>query len=81
MPEQVRYLSVSQFAERIGVEPPTMSRYNLPEPDAIIGPVNEDGSLPRGTTRGWLPATVDEWNAARPGHGGRPRATKAPDSR
>lgn len=65
------YLSLAQFAERIGVLPATMSRYKLPAPDVTIGPVDEDGSLPRGTVRGWLPATVDKWNAARPGRGGR----------
>ncbi|MFC7447896.1 hypothetical protein [Rhodococcus daqingensis] len=48
-----------------------MSRYKLPPPDAIIGPINEDGSLPRGTTRGWLAETIDEWNAERPGRGAR----------
>ncbi|WP_037176162.1 hypothetical protein [Rhodococcus sp. UNC363MFTsu5.1] len=65
------YLSRAQFAERIGVEPGALSRYKLPEPDVIVGPVNEDGSLPRGTTRGWLPETIDEWNAHRPGRGAR----------
>ncbi|MCZ4556075.1 hypothetical protein O4215_10850 [Rhodococcus maanshanensis] len=48
-----------------------MSRYKLPPPDAIIGPINEDGSLPRGTTRGWLETTIDEWNSHRPGRGAR----------
>ncbi|RDI13432.1 hypothetical protein DEU38_1347 [Rhodococcus sp. AG1013] len=65
------YLNRTQFAERINVEPGALSRYKLPEPDAITGPVNEDGSLPRGTTRGWLPATIDDWNANRPGRGAR----------
>ena len=40
-------------------------RVDEPEPDAMIG-----------TTRGWLPKTVDAWNAERPGRGaggGRPR--------
>ncbi|MBM4468146.1 hypothetical protein GS905_23690 [Rhodococcus hoagii] len=63
------YLSRAQFAERIDVAPDTMSRYKLPDPDVIIGPVNEDGSLPRGTVRGWLPETVDEWNKNRRGPG------------
>lgn len=55
-----RYLSRTELAERIGVKPDTLSRYNLPEPDALIG-----------TTRGWLPATVDRWQAERPGRGRR----------
>jgi hypothetical protein len=59
------YLSRSEVAERIGVAPDTLGRYKLPEPDALIG-----------STRGWLPATIDAWNASRPGRGvggGRPR--------
>jgi hypothetical protein len=51
----VRYLSRAEVAERIGVKPDTLGRYRLPEPDAVIG-----------QTRGWLLATVDAWNAARP---------------
>ncbi|OJZ68180.1 hypothetical protein BRW64_00870 [Mycolicibacterium diernhoferi] len=53
-----RYLSRTELAERIGVKPDTLGRYNLPEPDALIG-----------KTRGWLPATVDRWHAERPGRG------------
>ncbi|MGR4009215.1 XRE family transcriptional regulator [Leucobacter sp. 1207-22] len=54
----IRYLSLKELAERIGVEQRTASKYKLPEPDAMIG-----------TTRGWLPETVDAWNAGRPGRG------------
>ena len=39
-----------------------------PQPDATIG-----------RTRGWLPETIDRWNASRPGRGvggGRPRKNK-----
>jgi hypothetical protein len=54
----ITYLSRTELAERIGVKPDTLSRYKLPEPDAMIG-----------ATRGWLPETVDAWNAARPGRG------------
>lgn len=64
-----RYLSRTEVAERIGVKPDTLGRYKLPEPDAVIG-----------TTRGWLPATIDAWHAARPGPGvggGRPRRDTA----
>jgi predicted DNA-binding transcriptional regulator AlpA len=58
MPE--RYLSTTEVAERIGVTRGALGRYRLPEPDAWIG-----------TTRGWLPATIDEWHANRPGRGNR----------
>lgn len=58
MPE--RYLSASEVAERLGIHRSAISKYKMPEPDALIG-----------TTRGWLPATIDEWNAARPGRGAR----------
>jgi len=53
-----RYLSLKELAARIGVQPATAANYKLPEPDALIG-----------ETRGWLPKTVDAWNAARPGKG------------
>lgn len=65
------YLSRAQFAERIGVVPSALGRYKLPEPDVVIGPIDADGTIPRGTVRGWLPATVDEWQANRPGRGAR----------
>lgn len=55
-----RYLSRAEFAARVGLAVGTLSRYKLPEPDALVG-----------TTRGWLPATVDAWQAARPGRGAR----------
>lgn len=65
-----RYLSLNGVAERIGISPTTAKTYSddgrLPPPDAIIG------KEPR-ITRGWLPETIDTWNAARPGRGGRPR--------
>ncbi|MGX1773524.1 hypothetical protein ACWIGW_15535 [Nocardia brasiliensis] len=70
------FLSRGQVAERLGVQQGALSNYKLPEPDAIIGPLNADGTVPRGTTRGWLPETIDEWNARRPGHGGRPRKSE-----
>ncbi|MFT4258964.1 helix-turn-helix transcriptional regulator [Microbacterium sp.] len=54
----IRYLTSAELAERIGVAPDTVRRYKLPEPDAMIG-----------RTRGWLPETVDAWNAGRPGRG------------
>lgn len=54
----ITYLSRSELAERIGVAVGTLSRYKLPEPDAKIG-----------TTRGWLPETIDAWNAGRLGSG------------
>jgi hypothetical protein len=49
-----QYLSRAQVAERIRVQDGALSRYKLP-PDAVIGPLGEDGSVPRGTFRGWLP--------------------------
>lgn len=67
----IRYLSRTEFAERIGVQPSTLGRYKLPEPDAMIGDI-----------RGWLPATVDRWNQARPGRGAgagrKPRVAASP---
>lgn len=60
-----RYLSLTEVAARLGITTGALAGYKLPEPDALIG-----------RTRGWLPETIDEWNAARPGRGvggGRPR--------
>jgi hypothetical protein len=66
-----RYLSRAEFADRIGVTGGALSRYKLPQPDALIG-----------TVRGWRPETVDAWQAARPGQGARtdlpPRTASAP---
>jgi predicted DNA-binding transcriptional regulator AlpA len=56
------YLSVTEIAERLGITKPALLSLSMPEPDALIG-----------RTRGWLPETIDQWNAQRPGHGGRPR--------
>lgn len=51
-----RYLSRPEVAARIGVKPDTLNRYTLPEPDAQIG----------ARLVGWLPETIDRWNASRP---------------
>lgn len=51
-----RYLSIQQVADRLGITRGTVIRYKLPAPDATIG-----------TTRGWLPETIDAWDEARPG--------------
>ncbi|MGU3650664.1 hypothetical protein [Mycolicibacterium sp. A43C] len=69
---QTHYLNLAQFEERIGMARGGLSKFHLPEPDVIVGPVNDDGSIPRGTTRGWTAETIDEWNANRPGPGRRP---------
>lgn len=51
-----RYLSRPEVAERVGVAKDTLNRYRLPPPDAQIG-VRQVG---------WLPETIDAWDAARP---------------
>jgi predicted DNA-binding transcriptional regulator AlpA len=58
----VRYLSRPEVADRIGVKTDTLNRYQLPAPDAQIG-IRQIG---------WLPATIDAWQAGRPGKVGRP---------
>lgn len=64
-----RFLSLKEVGERLGVKNPAAKGYNLPEPDALIG-----------ATRGWLPETIDRWNAARPGRGvGGARPRKHPE--
>jgi len=60
-----RYLSMTEVAQRLGITKGALARYKLPDPDALVG-----------KARGWLPSTIDEWNAKRPGRGvggGRPR--------
>ena len=59
------YLGVKQVAERLGITVGALLSLRLPTPDVMIG-----------RTRGWMPETIDRWNAARPGRGvggGRPR--------
>ena len=51
-----RYLSRPEVAERIGVKPDTLNRYKLPPADVQVG----------ARLLGWLPRTIDAWNAARP---------------
>lgn len=58
-----QYLSITEFADRIGVTRGSMSnRDNLPEPDVVIGSGQR-------ATRGWSEATIDKWNESRPGSG------------
>lgn len=65
------FLSRAQFEERIGLRPGGLSGAMLPAPDAVIGPINKDGSLPPSTARGWLPETIDQWKRSRVGQGAR----------
>lgn len=65
------YLGVTDVAQRLGIVKSAVSAYKLPDPDVMIG-----------RTRGWLPETIDQWNAQRPGRGvggGRPRKHKTDD--
>ena len=55
----LRYLSRPEVAARIGVKRNTLNRYKLPPPDVQIGE----------RLFGWLPQTIDAWNASRPGKG------------
>jgi len=65
------YLNVAQVEEHLGLGRGSLSKIKLPAADVIVGPVNEDGTLPRGTARGWTVETIDAWNAKRPGRGAR----------
>ena len=59
------YMSFTEVAEFLGIQKGALANYNMPEPDAYIG-----------RTRGWKKSTIEQWNANRPGHGGRPRKQK-----
>lgn len=64
----VNYLSLTGFANRVGISPNTARAYReqgrLPEPDVTIG----DGNR---ATLGWHKDTVDHWMANRKGQGAR----------
>lgn len=53
-----RFLSTTEVAARLGITRAAVSKYDLPQPDAMIGAI-----------RGWLPETIDHWQAQRPGQG------------
>lgn len=61
-----RYLALSDVADHLGLSINTVRGYSekgmLPEPDALTG------MGPR-AVRGWLPETIDRWQANRPGRG------------
>ncbi|AWY04700.1 helix-turn-helix DNA-binding domain protein [Gordonia phage Sahara] len=60
MPEPERFMAASEVAEWLGIDRSAISRYKMPEPDALIG-----------KTRGWRRETIEKWNASRPGRGAR----------
>ena len=64
-----RYMNVAQVEQYLGLGRGALSRAKFPTPDVIVGPVNDDGTIPRGTVRGWLQETIDKWE--RPGPGAR----------
>ena len=63
----LRFLNRGQVEERLGLALGSLSKIKMPEPDVTVGPVNPDGSIPRGTVRGWTADTIDRWNAGRRG--------------
>jgi hypothetical protein len=70
-PQPRVYLNRAQIEEHLGLAPGSLSQGQTPDPDAITGPLNDDGTIPRGTVRGWTVETIDKWNAERPGRGAR----------
>lgn len=58
------YLDSAAIAARLGIKPTSVhrmrSRGDLPEPDRMVG-----------RTPTWRAATIDAWQASRPGHGWR----------
>lgn len=47
-----RFLSVGEVAEQLGIRNASQRVLNLPKPDALIG-----------RTHGWVPETIDAWEA------------------
>ena len=64
--QPVEYLSTLGVAERLGLSRGTINSYRkkglLPDPDVIVGSRDSQAF-------GWLPETIDEWQANRPGRG------------
>lgn len=59
------YMNMTEVAKYLNISVGALSTYKLPAPDATLG-----------KSRGWLPETIETWNANRPGRGvggGRPR--------
>ncbi|NDL58625.1 MerR family transcriptional regulator [Phytoactinopolyspora mesophila] len=60
----IRALSMAEVARALEMETGTIRTYRkrgvLPDPDVMIGDVP-----------GWMPETIDAWNANRPGRGRR----------
>lgn len=52
----IKYLSIKEVAELLGISVNSAKVYKLPPPDAVIG-----------DRRGWLPQTIIDWNERRPG--------------
>ena len=60
-----KFWDLSDIADYIGMKSVrSMSRIKLPPHDAEIG-----GGNGREPFKGWLPATIKEWNETRPGSG------------
>lgn len=65
------FLSRAQVEDRLGLKRGSASRIKLPKPDVTVGPIEPDGSLAKGTVRGWRLETIDKWMRSRPGRGAR----------
>lgn len=53
-----QFLNRTEFAHRVDVQPATLSRYDLPAPDVLVG-------SGRSSQRGWRVSTVLAWDGAR----------------
>ena len=68
----IRYLSLAGAAARLGISPHTARDHieagRFPAPDALTG----DGTRAKA---GWLPETIDTWDATRQKTAGRPKGS------
>lgn len=72
-PEPITYLSRAAVAQRLGLARDTLKIYCRrsvgPVPDIYVVTSLLTPGLPERRTYGWLPETVDAWQASRPGRG------------
>ncbi|WP_336794299.1 hypothetical protein [Gordonia malaquae] len=63
----------AQVEDRAGLARGSLSKVAKPPVAVVIGPINPDGSIPRGTVVGYDPDDVEKWVRERSRQRGRPK--------